>query len=109
MGRREWTREEADQLKTLWVISTAHEISRRLRRSRSSIISKTNRLGLKKGREDTWSAKDIATLKRLWTRREITGPEIAALLGRSVHGCMLKASRLGLGCRHRRYSKIPIE
>jgi hypothetical protein len=105
MGRRDWPQEEANRLKALWPISTAHEISRVLRRNRNSVINKANRLGLEKGRDDNWSAQDIATLKRLRKRREITGAQMAALLGRSFHGCMTKAWRLGLGCRHRQYAK----
>jgi hypothetical protein len=107
MGRREWTQEEADQLKALWLISSAHQISRRLRRSRNSIISKANRLGLEKGHDDTWSAKDTAALKRLWQQPERGVAEIAAVLGRSFPSCVNKASRLGLGCRHRKYRKKP--
>lgn len=100
--RKEWTKEEVEDLKRCYGSTAGPELVARFQRSLGEIEAKAAALALGRNKAafpgtrkmPRWDAEAVATLRRLYPRE--TNHAIALELGRSVRAVVCKANQLGL-------------
>lgn len=104
-----WTAEEDQRLRELYLTHEHAEIGVMLGRSRAAVRNRCWRLGLEKG-DKPWTEADIATLKEWYGWHKGIGvnlPGIVKHLGRTKFAICLKAQEFGLTDRARQRNPNP--
>jgi len=99
--RRAWTRRDDTGLRRAWRGGlTIAGIAKALSRTKKSVVSRVERLGLPR-RWTGWTKAEDAELRRLWRAKE-SPTAISKALGRTVAAVFSRAQVLGLPGRRRR-------
>lgn len=92
----QWTDEmDAELRRGVAAREPAVDIGARLGLNKTKVLYRCTQLGLEKVRCDTWSLKDIATLRSLWAAGK-TSAQIAQAIGRSKDAVQIQRRKMGL-------------